>query len=124
MNIETLKKALGKKRLAKIEYVNFWPNYERRDRVELIMKAPFIDDSAETVVDEERDPDYHLTQKEWINHIKWRVDLMEFDPEGWNDCWSTVPYENLTVVRSGWALTFKKESSDYWDDCIEKESQK
>ena len=97
MNIETIKKALGKKRLAKIEHVNFWQSDCLRERVELVMKAPFVDDSAETVVDEERDPDYHPTQKEWFDHIKWRVDLMEFDPEGWNSCGSTLPYNNSDV---------------------------
>jgi len=95
MNIETIKKALGKKRLAKIEHVNFWGTPIGSEAVELVMKAPFIDDSAETVVDEEREP--NLTQKEWLDTIKWRVDFMVFDPEGWNACGSTLPYNNSDV---------------------------
>ena len=96
MNIETIKKALGKKRLAKIEHVNFWQSDYRNMGVELIMKAPFIDDSSETVIDEVREP--YLTQKEWLDGIKWRVDLMVFDPEGWNACGSTVPYDDASVA--------------------------
>ena len=99
MNIETIKKALGKKRLAKIEHLNFWQSKAspyRKMGVELIMKAPFIDHSSETVIDEVREP--YLTQKEWLDLIKWRVDLMVFDPEGWNACGSTVPYDDASVA--------------------------
>lgn len=99
MKIETLKRALGKKRLAKIDEVYCWTNSIGVERVELVMKAPFIDDGCDTVVDDERNLWDYPTQKEWIDYIKCRVDRMEFDIEGWNDCWSTVPYENLDEAR-------------------------
>ena len=96
MNIETIKKALGKKRLAKIEHVNFWQSDYRNMGVEIIMKAPFINYSSETVIDKKREP--YLSQKVWLDIIKWEVDFMKFNPEGWNACGSTVPYNDVTVA--------------------------
>ena len=93
MNIETIKNALGKKRLAKVDHINYWANHPLfGESVEIIMKAPFIDESAETVVAEDRNLGDHPTEKEWLDHIKWRVDHMEYDPEGWNSCGSTPYY--------------------------------
>lgn len=102
MNIETIKKALGKKRLAKIEHVNFWGTPIGSEAVELVMKAPYVD-QGETVIDEERENDECKTQKEWIDYIKFRVDMMEFDPEGWNECGGTVPYDTSSEGSSAHA---------------------
>ena len=82
MNIETLKKALGKKRLEKIQAVALDSEYQPNDFIDVLMKRPYINRERETIVLAARGDDE--TVKEWVDYVKYRIDEMDYNPNLWD----------------------------------------
>ncbi len=83
MNLEAIKKSLGKKRLEKIQAIDLESQYEPNDFIDIMMKRPYINSERETVILVTREPETE-TVKEWVDYVKHRIDEMDHDPDLWD----------------------------------------
>ena len=83
MNLEAIKKSLGKRRLEKIQEINLESEYETNDFLDIMMKRPYINSERETIVLATWESETE-TRKNWLDYVKYRIDEMEHNPELWD----------------------------------------